>query len=250
MGQRSYTGVSQRIEALSDSHIHVETAGSIGQHPVYHVLLRGSIDAPHKILLTAGVHGNEPSGVEAVLRFLEKDHGELLNYFEFSIIPCVNPEGYVRDIRENGEGIDINRAFEEENVAEVQIVKNLFRENQADCFIDLHEDWEGTGFYLYEGARNGQPLGPRIIRQIETIGTIDPDGDGDNDDNELISRGVYAVATSWGTVGLAPYMLEFHAFRAIISEAPSDWPMETRVAAHLSTLETVLACSRETHKSG
>ena len=250
MGQRSYTGVSQRIEALSDSHIHVETAGSIGQHPVYHVLFRGNVDAPHKILLTAGVHGNEPSGVEAVLRFLEKDNEELLNHFEFSIIPCVNPEGYVRDIRENGQGIDLNRAFEEENVAEVQIVKNLLRGYQADCFIDLHEDWEATGFYLYEGHRDGQSIGPRIIRQVETIGTIDPDGDGDNDDNELLSRGVYAVATSWGTVGLAPYVLKFHASRAIISEAPSDWPMETSVAAHLSTLETVLACYREVHESG
>jgi len=249
MEKRSYTGVSQRIEALSNQKIHVETVGSIGPYPVYHVLLRGDTDAPHRILLTAGVHGNEPSGVEAVLRFLEKDHGDLLNHFEFSIIPCVNPEGYVQDTRENGQGVDINRAFEEDNVAEVQIVKNLFSENQADCFLDFHEDWEATGFYLYEGTRDDQSIGPRIISQVETIGPIDLKGDDDGGNDEPLSHGVYAVATSWGTMGLAPYMLKFHASRAIIAEAPSDWAMETRVAAHLSALETVLACYPERHES-
>lgn len=89
---------------------------------------------------------------------------------------------------------------------------------------------------------------------METIGPIDLDGDDDGGNEEPLSRGVYAVATSWGTKGLAPYMLKFHASRAIISETPSDWKMETRVTAHLSTLETVLdyyraACEKNERKN-
>ena len=53
--------------------MHVESIGHIEHFPVYLVHMRGYRDHLPAILLTAGVHGNEPSGVEATLRFLEGD---------------------------------------------------------------------------------------------------------------------------------------------------------------------------------
>ena len=65
-----------------------------------------------RVLLTGGVHGDEPAGVEAVLGFVEEDMSPWLEQVEFTVVPWVNPVGYVRDTRDNGDGADINRSFE------------------------------------------------------------------------------------------------------------------------------------------
>ncbi len=238
MEKRNYTQLSHRLEALSGSAIRVETAGSIEEYPLHVVHLQENADASCTILLTAGVHGDEPAGVEAALRFLEQDQADLLQHFAFCVVPCINPTGYVRNTRENSRGADINRSFEADQVPEAEIVKELLRGRQFDCFIDFHEDWEAKGFYLYEGRRNRQFFGSEIIRHVEKIGPIDLDID---EGDPPISRGVYPVSSSWGLQGLAPYILHFHAPRAFICETPStNWDMDLRVAAHLAALDTVL----------
>ena len=238
MENRNYADLSRRLEALSASDLCVETAGLVEGYPVYLVHLRGDTDAPRRILLTAGVHGDEPAGVEAALRFLERDHTHLLQHFQFCVLPCINPTGYVRNTRESSRGVDINRAFEENEVAEVQLIKKVLGNQQFDCFVDFHEDWEATGFYLYEGKRDGQWIGEKIIQRVETIGPIDPDTDAED---PPLSRGVYQVASDWGTRGLAPYILQFHVSHVFICETPTSWDIDRRAAAHLAALDTVLA---------
>lgn len=54
-------------------------------------------------------------------------------------------------------GIDLNRRFGSENPPEeVSIIQSALEVRQFDLYIDLHEDVEGEGFYLYEvlGKRN------------------------------------------------------------------------------------------------
>jgi len=205
------------------------------------VVLQGSAAAACKILLTGGVHGDEPGGVEAALRFVEGGHREWLEHFSFSVVPCVSPTGYVRNTRENHEGVDLNRAFEEGNAAEVRLVKDLLRNIHAGCFVDFHEDWEAKRFYLYEGRRNGEGLGPEIIRRVEGIGPIDPN----NQEDEPLSRGVYGISPEWGTKGLVPYALKFHVPHALIFETPTEWAMDKRAEAHLAALDTVLQYYRD-----
>jgi len=236
---RSYDQLEQRLNALSS--IDLSSIGSIGAYPLYRVALENS-GASRTILLTAGVHGDEPAGIEAVLHLLENERSEILEQFSFLIVPCVNPNGYVHNTRENGEGIDINRSFETDDVDEVRLIKDLLQGQQVDCFVDLHEDWEATGFYLYEGRRNKQWIGRDIIATVEAIGPIDPNGDSDEDETDApLARGVFEVAAAWGTVGLAPYVLKYHAPHVLIFETPTSWKMETRVAGHLAALKRVLA---------
>jgi protein MpaA len=94
MTMRNYAEISRRLEALSTAYLRVETAGVVEGYPVYHVALQGAAGASRILLLTAGVHGDEPAGVEAALRFLERDHAALLEHFHFMVVPCVNPTGY------------------------------------------------------------------------------------------------------------------------------------------------------------
>jgi hypothetical protein len=68
------------------------------------------------ILLIGGVHGDEPEGVwlaEALLIWLKslefKNQLESLN--SFILVPCLNPDGFLKNERVNANGVDLNRNF-------------------------------------------------------------------------------------------------------------------------------------------
>ena len=232
---RDYAEVTERLKRLD---VPIERIGIAHNYPIYQIHLAPIIDTPKHVLITGGMHGDEPAGVEAVLQFLERDNTALLNKFSFLIIPCINPYGYVHNTRETLDGIDINRAFETEDVAEVTIIKKALDKTQFSLAIDFHEDYDATGFYLYEGKRDEKYIGPKLAVAAKVIGPIDPDDPGE--DAPDLAEGVYKVATSWGTQGLAPYLLHFHSEHVIISETPTVWQLEQRVALHLTILDTAL----------
>ncbi|MDF2691272.1 MAG: murein peptide amidase [Gammaproteobacteria bacterium] len=68
------------------------------------------------ILLIGGTHGDEPEGVilaEALLAHL-KAHPESASV-PWILIPCINPDGYVKNERVNGHGVDLNRNYPASN---------------------------------------------------------------------------------------------------------------------------------------
>ena len=235
MTERSYDPVVRRVETLASRDRMVETIGTVEGYPVHRI--RAGRPGRLRLLLTGGVHGDEPAGVEAVLGFLEREMDAWLGQVEFTAMPCVNPVGYVRDTRDNGGGADVNRSFESDDVPEVQLVKQVLEGCRVDTFVDCHEDWEAGGFYMYEGPRNGQAVGPAVIDAVEERASIDPDS---GEDSEPVSRGVYEISPSWGRQGLGPYVLHGHAARACIFETPTKWPLEERAVVHRVALEAAL----------
>jgi hypothetical protein len=237
---RNYAEVTERLKRLD---VPIERIGIVHAKeninlPIHQIRLASSVDTPKHILITGGMHGDEPAGVAAVLQFLERDNTALLNQFSFFVIPCINPYGYVHNTRETLDGRDINRAFEAEDVAEVAIVKKALGQSQFSLTIDFHEDYDATGFYLYEGKRDEKYIGPKLATAAKAIGAIDPEDPGE--DAPDLAEGVYKVADSWGTQGLAPYLLHFHSEHVIISETPTVWQLEQRAALHLTILDTAL----------
>ncbi len=235
MTERSYDQVVRRVEALASPGRTVETIGTVEGHPILRI--RAGRPRRLRVFLTAGVHGDEPAGVEAVLRFVEEDMEPWLGQVEFTAMPCVNPVGYVRGTRDNGAGVDINRSFEGSDVPEVQLVKKVLEGCRVDAFVDCHEDWEANGFYMYEGLRQGSAVGPAVIAEVAERASIDPDS---GEDSRPLSPGVYEISPSWGQVGLAPYVLHGHASRACIFETPTEWPLEKRAAVHRVALDAAL----------
>ena len=232
-------GYSKILDRLNAANLEFLTKiGTVHGYPIFKVLLGPETGERENILITGGVHGDEPAGVEASLRFLERDNGALLKRFRFWVMPCINPHGYVHDTRVNREGADVNRSFATEEVSEASIVKRAIAQTQFSFAIDFHEDCDATGFYLYEGKRDKQFIGPQIAAVVKTIGPMDDDDSGESE--ELIGQGVYGVARQWGVQGLTPYLLHFHTEHAIISETPTIWPLEQRSALHLAVLDTVL----------
>ena len=140
--------------------------------------------------------------------------------------------------RETRDDVDINRSFETDDVAEGAIIKKALGQTQFAFAIDFHEDYDATGFYLYEGKRDEQYIGPELAAAAKAVGPLDPEDPGE--DAPDLAEGVYKVADSWGTQGLAPYLLHFHSEHVIISETPTVWSLEQRVALHLMILDTAL----------
>lgn len=232
---RNYTEITDRLKRLD---VPIELIDTAHSYPIYQIRLTSSADTPKHILISGGMHGDEPAGVEAVLQFLERDNTALLKTFSFLVIPCINPYGYIHNTRETLNGVDINRAFEAKDIAEVVIVKKALAQTQFSLAIDFHEDYDATGFYLYEGKRDKKYIGPDLATAAKAIGPIDPEDPGE--DAPDLAQGVYEVATSWGTQGLVPYLLHFHCEHVIISETPTIWQLEQRVALHLTILDTAL----------
>ena len=229
---------SKIVDRLNQLDLPLNLIGTVHDYPIYQLNLESSTNPSKSILITGGVHGDEPAGVEAALQFLERDNGTLLQKFSFVVIPCINPFGYVHKTRENRDGVDINRSFETEEVSEVAIVKRAIGQTQFSLAIDFHEDYDATGFYLYEGKRDEQHIGPELAKVVKAIGPIDTEDSGE--DAPDIAQGVYKVASEWGTQGLAPYLLHFHSEHVIITETPTVWSLEQRAALHLGILDTAL----------
>ena len=117
-----------------------------------------------RIYLSSGIHGDEPASPLALLALLES--GCFNHRATWFLCPLLNPTGYVRQTRENQDGIDLNRDYLDLRSREVAgHVHWLRRQPAFELVFCLHEDWETQGFYLYE--LNTSPL-PSLANTIIT----------------------------------------------------------------------------------
>lgn len=100
------------------------------------------------VYLSAGMHGDEPSGPLAIEAFLRQHDPDAFNWI---ICPILNPTGMRLRTRDNEHGMDMNRDYLFRHSNEVrQHAAWLEQQPVPDLFLSLHEDWETEGFYFYE----------------------------------------------------------------------------------------------------
>jgi len=121
--------------------------------------------------LSSGCHGDEPSGPHAILEMVKEGFFE--DNLEWSICPILNPTGMAAGTRENAQGVDLNRDYLNKETDEVRgHISWLERQQVPDIFLSLHEDWESTGFYLYEIQKNVCQSSAKVI--LDTTSTVIP----------------------------------------------------------------------------
>jgi len=127
-------------------------------------------DSAHPLLIIqAGVHGDEPSGIEAALRLLEKlAEGDVpLKRHRLLIIPCANPSGFAAGTRVNAAGQDINRQFHNDLTQESAAIRRLLAPQFAAGLLELHTDPDVSGFYLFELLQDGETsVGQEILESL------------------------------------------------------------------------------------
>jgi len=153
----------------------LETAGQVAydgfRAPLWVVRFQ-PLEIRKRILITGGVHGNEPAGAAWMVELITllAENPELYPYCAFDLVPVVNPWGWSRDIRFNKDGRDINRDFASFETQEAQIMRQVFESAEYDLVIDHHEDPDACGFYLYQYAKRDQSVSREVISKIRDLG--------------------------------------------------------------------------------
>jgi len=263
-----------RIEDLKSysSSISVQELGrvddSFQELPLFMIVVdTKSIGRKQDVLLSGGVHGNEPAGVWALLNFIEQYLERYLEQFRFFAYPCVNPSGYVRNKRTNLLGIDLNRDFTLRPVSlENQLVVNSLLDGPKNyaVTIDLHEcdyELEGAGeefrkagftksdnprgFWLWElQDDHSKRVGAKIIQEVSGAGipvATQPTIFGEVNSGGVISypegcmSPIYSSAASFDV-----FLHKNYTDHAFTMETISNWDMGQRVQAHILAITTIL----------
>ena len=231
------------MRALPRGTWRIQQAGEIWGYPFFCLRRSISKDAP-TVLVTAGIHGEEPGGVAGALRWLESGEWAKWNLNWF-VLPCINPYGWERNHRRNAQGRDINRQFRGVNdTPEAELIKRLVKGRRFLFTFDLHEDVDATGYYLYE-LREGPPfVGERIVKAVSRVLPIEHEKVIDG--NKATGLGLIRRAASVGMLKRRRrWPMAYHLFlnctgHILGSETPVDFPMERRASAHGVALHTAL----------
>ena len=196
-----------------------------------------------RALISAGMHGDEPAGIEAILKFLEnKSYDIYKKTWEITFLPCINPYGYEFGTRENHQRKDLNRLFKiEKPPLEVLFAQSIL-DSKFDLTLELHEDNESSGYYLYQKERNpnNQHLGVEILKSIEKIMPINTDNeiDGSTALDGIINNDLDLSKMDWWPMAL--YGISRGAQISLTLEAATQYELSSRVEAHLLGIKTAL----------
>ena len=239
---RGYSHIVQRIEALSHPYMANRVLGGVAGYPVFGLSLSTDGSLP-VIFVNGGTHGDEPAGVEAALAFLEQDQSAWLTHLQFEVIPCLCPYGYVNDTRFNAQDLDINWAFLRDDVPEIGMIQSLIDGRRFAAVVDLHEDWESPGYYVYEQYRNRPALGFEITRQVSEVCPLNlhAEIEGEISKDGVVHPNLDVERRRKGEGIPIALFQQRYTDHLITSETPTERPLPARVQAHLMALETMIA---------
>jgi len=241
--RRDYRQIVQRLAALPSRDWRVRRVSVIWGYPWFtaeHIVSR---QAP-TVLVTAGIHGDEPGSVEGALRWLEGG-GWAKWRVNWLVLPCINPYGWERDQRRNAQRRDINRQFRDSrNCPEAELIKRIMSGRRFRFALDLHEDVDAPGYYLYELCQGSPPIGERVVAAVGKVIPVNRQRviDGtpatglalirrDANSNRLKRRRRWPMA----------YHVFLNCTRHIMgSETPVHFPVAQRARAHDTALLTAL----------
>lgn len=219
----------------------VEPFGEIAGLPLYALTRRVRGPRP-RVYLSAGIHGDEPAGPQALLSLIER--GLLNDRAVWFVCPLLNPIGFTKRTRENAEGVDLNRDYKALRSMEIQAhARWLQSQPNFDVALCLHEDWEAKGYYLYELNPHQRPgRAAEILTNVMNVCPIDLATTIDG--RPVGEPGVIRPADDPQLRELWPesiYLRAHHARLGYTLEAPTTLPIAQRIAAHCAAVEAVIA---------
>ena len=123
---------------------------SVSNRPIYAEILG---EGEENLLLVAGIHANEWVGTPLLLRlqlFIQQNP-EIIKGKKVYLVPMLNPDGWVDDMRSNRRRVDLNRNFPSKNYGrgltgehplsepESQILDTLIKKIKPIRIISIHQ---------------------------------------------------------------------------------------------------------------
>ena len=234
--------------------------GRVGGHPLVRIDMGpgarpGASGRPLKVLITAGVHGDENIGIKSTLQFMHwvQSKPALRDNYQFTIVPNINPTGLELRTRRTATDVDLNRAFQADHfVYESQRVKTALAGEHFDVAIDMHASGK-NGFFLIRGG-DDQGLAKRALRAMPAASLLAPNratlAAHEDRDKARGRISVYDLYTLGGaqtqTAGtLKGFMQQHGARNAYTLETPRRLPLKLQLKGTMKLLAATLEAARE-----
>jgi murein peptide amidase A len=237
------SAVLQECEQLARLHgWHVEAIPAAPQPDLLSLTrpAESGITRPTRVYISAGIHGDEPAGPLAVRQLLLENRWP--DQVALWICPCLNPNGFRFNRRENPEGRDLNRQYLRPEARETAShIAWLERQPDFDFCLSLHEDWEAHGFYLYELNPDG--LASRAEAILQAVGEGCPIDPSEVIEGRAAQGGLIRPGTDprsrpdWPE---AFYLVTHKTRLSYTFETPSDFALDLRVAAQVRGVNAAL----------
>ena len=215
-----------------------DVAGERYALPRYLVVGPRGGDTPIRIGIFAGIHGDEPEGVHALVQFIQllEARPDLATGYYLSFYPICNPTGLEDNTRHSRRGKDLNREFWRDSAEpEVKLLQAELQSRSFQGLISLHTDDTSAGFY---GFAHGPLLTKSLIEPAlvaaETFLPRDrrPVIDGFAARNGVIRHGYEGILSAAPKARPRPF--------EIILETPAAPPEYLKQCALVVALQTIL----------
>jgi protein MpaA len=224
-------------KVIKKSTLRMEKLSLHDQFPVWEISNHWRMKGKSGLYISAGIHGDEPASCWALLGWAEKNI-ELLSSFPVILLPCLNPWGFVNNSRNDQGGIDMNRIWDHHHPLVNRIVERL----QGLSFllsINLHEDYDANGIYLYEP--DVPCLNDSWAQVILGAGaSILPIDSRCAIDGRIATKGIIRPSLKDANgKGLpeALYLITNHGSRNFTIETPSEESIKKRIEAQILMIE-------------
>jgi hypothetical protein len=207
--------------------------------PRYQFIGPKSGDVPIRVGIFAGIHGDEPEGAHAAVRFLRflESYAETAKGYYLSVYPVCNPTGFEDNTRHSRRGKDLNREFWKNSAEpEIGLLQSELVSNSFHGIISLHVDDTSDGFYGYaSGATLTKNLIEPALKAADAFLPLDKRAQIDG-----FPARDSVVRDSFPGVLRAPPEVRPRPFE-IILEAPKDRPSYLTELAFVTALLSILA---------
>ena len=195
-------------------------------------------DTPIRIGIFAGIHGDEPEGVHALVQFIKllEAKPELAAGYYLSFYPVCNSTGFEDGTRFSRSGKDLNREFwKNSSEPEVRLIQAELQSRSFQGIISLHTDDTSAGFY---GIVRGATLTKHLIEPaLAAAEKFLPRDERSVIDGFNARHGV--IRDCYDGVLSAPAKTRPRPFE-IILETPATPPEYLKELAFVAALQTIL----------
>jgi murein peptide amidase A len=195
-------------------------------------------DVPIRVGIFAGIHGDEPEGIYALIQFIKllEVKPELATGYYLSFYPVCNPTGFEDHTRHSRGGKDLNREFWKNSTEpEVRLLEAELKSRSFQGIISLHTDDTSAGFYGFaHGATLTKSLIEPALAAAEKYFPRDerPVIDGFNARRGVIREGYEGILNAPPKTRPRPF--------EIILETPATPPNHLKELAFVAALQTIL----------
>jgi hypothetical protein len=195
-------------------------------------------DTPIRLGIFAGVHGDEPEGVHALVQFIKllEAKPELATGYYLSFYPVCNPTGFEDGTRFSRRGKDLNREFwKNSEEPEIRLLQAELLSRSFQGIISLHTDDTSHGFY---GFAHGATLTKYLIEPaLAAAEKFLPRDERSVIDGFAARNGI--IRDSYEGILRAPPKTRSRPFELIL-ETPQTPPEYLKELSFVAALQTIL----------